>query len=56
MDYLDVLTKTAVRQMQKQRTRLQGKKVLTENIGKLKSLTILPSAEGKMKLIIISSR
>ena len=47
MGYLDVLTKTAVRQMQKQRTRIQGKKVLTENIGKLKSLSVVPAVEGK---------
>ncbi|MDH5719980.1 MAG: hypothetical protein OEZ13_05080 [Spirochaetia bacterium] len=47
MGYLDVLTKTAVNQMQRQRTRIQGKKVLTENISKLKSLSAAPAVEGK---------
>ncbi|MDH5718207.1 MAG: hypothetical protein OEZ22_11310 [Spirochaetia bacterium] len=47
MGYLDILTKKAVKEVKKHRTRIQGKKVVTDNISKLKSLSIKPTIEEK---------
>lgn len=51
-----LLNKSELRQIKKSRTRVEGKKVITDDVKKLKSLNVTPDLPKKNSLIIIKNQ